>query len=65
MPVSSPAKRSRSGSIARRREFFRDGAYRYEGEGKTLKSEEQAQYLAKLAANYPIATIEDGMAEED
>ena len=45
-------------------EFFRDGAYRYEGEGKTL-SEEQAQYLAKLAADYPIATIEDGMSEED
>ncbi|MEW6436748.1 MAG: phosphopyruvate hydratase [Pseudomonadota bacterium] len=46
-------------------EFFRDGAYHLEGEGKTLTGEQQAQYLAKLAANYPIATIEDGMSEED
>ncbi|QAY96775.1 phosphopyruvate hydratase [Methylovirgula ligni] len=46
-------------------EFFRDGAYRYEGEGKTRSSEEQAQYLAKLAGAYPIATIEDGASEED
>ena len=46
-------------------EFFRDGAYRYEGEGKTRSSEEQAQYLAKLASAYPIATIEDGASEED
>ncbi len=46
-------------------EFFRDGAYRYEGEGKTRTIEEQAQYLAKLAGAYPIATIEDGMSEED
>jgi enolase len=46
-------------------EFFRDGAYHYEGEGKTRSIEEQAQYLAKLADSYPIATIEDGMSEED
>jgi enolase len=46
-------------------EFFRDGAYRYAGEGKTRTVEEQAQYLAKLASAYPIATIEDGMSEED
>jgi enolase len=46
-------------------EFFRDGAYHYEGEGKTRTIEEQAQYLAKLADSYPIATIEDGMSEED
>ncbi|MDR3407396.1 MAG: phosphopyruvate hydratase [Methylovirgula sp.] len=46
-------------------EFFRDGAYRYEGEGKIRTIEEQAQYLAKLAGAYPIATIEDGMSEED
>ena len=46
-------------------EFFKDGAYRMEGEGKTLSPAEMADYLADLAANYPIASIEDGMAEDD
>jgi enolase len=46
-------------------EFFKNGAYVYEGEGKTRTVEEQAHYLAKLAVDYPIASIEDGMAEDD
>ncbi|MBA4466754.1 phosphopyruvate hydratase, partial [Cylindrospermopsis raciborskii CS-506_A] len=46
-------------------EFFKNGAYHYEGEGVTRSISEQAQYLAKLVAAYPIATIEDGMAEDD
>jgi enolase len=46
-------------------EFFADGAYRYEGEGKTRSVEEQVDYLAALAKRYPIASIEDGMAEDD
>jgi len=46
-------------------EYFRDGAYRMEGEGKTLSSAENARFLADLATNYPIASIEDGMAEDD
>jgi enolase len=46
-------------------EFFKDGAYRYEGEGKVRSKQEQATYLADLAARYPIVSIEDGMAEED
>jgi enolase len=46
-------------------EFFRDGAYRYEGEGVTRSPQEQAAYLARLAADYPIASIEDGMSEDD
>ena len=46
-------------------EFFKDGAYVYSGEGVMRSPEEQAQYLAKLAAAYPIATIEDGMSEDD
>ncbi len=46
-------------------EFFKKGAYVYEGEGKSRSSKEQAEYLAKLVGNYPIATIEDGMAEDD
>ena len=46
-------------------EFFKDGGYRMEGEGKTLSPVEMAGFLADLAANYPIASIEDGMAEDD
>ena len=46
-------------------EFFRDGAYRMEGEGATLTPQEMAACLAELAATYPIASIEDGMAEDD
>jgi enolase len=46
-------------------EFFKDGNYVYEGEKKTRDPKAQAKYLAKLAADYPIITIEDGMAEDD
>ncbi len=46
-------------------EFFKDGAYRMEGEGKTLSSDQMADFLADLAASYPIASIEDGLAEDD
>ena len=46
-------------------EYFKDGAYRMVGEGKTLSPAENADFLAGLAANYPIASIEDGMAEDD
>jgi enolase len=46
-------------------EFFKHGKYVYEGEGKTRSREEQTQYLADLAAHYPIVSIEDGMAEDD
>ena len=46
-------------------EFFKNGAYRYEGEGKTRSVEQQVEYLAKLVNAYPIISIEDGMAEDD
>jgi len=46
-------------------EFFKDGKYVYEGEGKTRSIEEQAKYLAALVSRYPIVSIEDGMAEDD
>jgi enolase len=46
-------------------EFFKNGAYHYEGEGKTRSIEQQVDYLAKLVSSYPIASIEDGMAEDD
>ncbi|MCK0130721.1 phosphopyruvate hydratase [Flavobacteriaceae bacterium F08102] len=50
-------------------EFYVDGKYDYrkfEGDqGAVLTSEEQAHYLAKLVADYPIISIEDGMDEND
>jgi len=46
-------------------EYYKDGAYRMVGEGKTLSSAENAEFLAGLAAKYPIFSIEDGMAEDD
>jgi len=46
-------------------EFFKKGAYHYEGEGKVRSPDEQAKYLAELVARYPIVSIEDGMAEDD
>jgi enolase len=46
-------------------EYFRDGAYRMTGAGKTLSSADDADFLAQLASAYPIASIEDGMAEDD
>jgi enolase len=46
-------------------EFFKNGSYVYEGEGKTRSIKQQAQYLAELVGKYPIVSIEDGMAEDD
>jgi enolase len=46
-------------------EFFKGGKYVYQGEGKTRSQQEQAKYLADLVSRYPIASIEDGMAEDD
>jgi enolase len=46
-------------------EFFKNGKYVYEGEGKTRSITEQAEYLAKLAKDYPIISIEDGLSEDD
>ena len=46
-------------------EFFKDGKYVLEGEGRTLEPGAMAEYLAQLAAQYPIISIEDGMAEDD
>lgn len=46
-------------------EFYQDGKYVLEGEGKTLSREEMVDFLADWAKKYPIISIEDGMAEED
>jgi enolase len=46
-------------------EFFKNGRYELEGEGRSLSSAEMVDYLAELSDRYPIASIEDGMAEDD
>ena len=46
-------------------EYFCDGKYHLSGEDKVLGSKDNAAYLADLVADYPIISIEDGMAEDD
>ena len=46
-------------------EYFCEGKYHLSGEGKVLGSKDNAAYLADLVADYPIISIEDGMAEDD
>ncbi len=46
-------------------EFFKNGRYEISGEKLSLSPTEMADYLAKLVADYPILSIEDGMSEDD
>ncbi|PIW55945.1 MAG: phosphopyruvate hydratase [Sphingomonadales bacterium CG12_big_fil_rev_8_21_14_0_65_65_10] len=46
-------------------EFYNKGKYEILGENLSLGSDEMAQYLGKLCADYPIRSIEDGMHEDD
>jgi enolase len=46
-------------------EYYRDGKYELSGEGLSLTSEQMVDYFEKLVTDYPIASIEDGMAEDD
>ncbi|WP_375569204.1 phosphopyruvate hydratase [Ahrensia marina] len=46
-------------------EFFENGNYNMKGEGKVLSPSDMVDFLAELTANYPIISIEDGMAEDD
>jgi len=46
-------------------EYFQDGKYHMKGEGRSLSSEENVAYLTALVNDYPIISIEDGMAEDD
>jgi enolase len=46
-------------------EYFKGGKYEMKGEGKSLTSAQNVDYLAGLVADYPIISIEDGMAEDD
>jgi len=46
-------------------EYFKDGRYVMEGEGSSLTSEENVRFLEGLVRDYPMASIEDGMSEDD
>jgi enolase len=46
-------------------EYFKDGAYVFAGEGKTLSADENVSYLEALVNDYPILSIEDGCSEDD
>jgi enolase len=46
-------------------EFFKNGRYHLEGEGKVFDADGMVAYLEDLVARYPIISIEDGMAEDD
>jgi len=46
-------------------EFFEDGKYNLAGEGKRLSSAQMVDFLADWSKQYPIITMEDGMAEQD
>ncbi|MGP1355145.1 phosphopyruvate hydratase [Roseicyclus sp.] len=46
-------------------EYFKDGRYVMEGEGKTFTSDDNVAYLEALVSDYPILSIEDGCAEDD
>ena len=46
-------------------EFFKNGKYELEGEGKSLDAGGMVDYYAALVGRYPIVSIEDGMAEDD
>ncbi|HLM77742.1 MAG TPA: phosphopyruvate hydratase, partial [Rubrobacteraceae bacterium] len=46
-------------------EFYRDGLYELSGEGKSLGYEEMVEYYVRLVDEYPILSIEDGVAEDD
>ena len=46
-------------------EFYENGKYELSGEGKSLSREEMVDYYVKLVEEYPILSIEDGLAEDD
>ena len=46
-------------------EFFHDGKYQLQGEGRSLTAKQMVDYYSDLVSNYPIISIEDGMAEDD
>jgi enolase len=46
-------------------EFYKNGSYELSGEGKSLSREDMVEYYVRLVNEYPIVSIEDGVAEDD
>jgi enolase len=46
-------------------EFYRDGGYHLEGEGRILSADEMVDFYGTLADRYPLVSVEDGLAEEE
>jgi enolase len=46
-------------------EFFVEGSYRLEGEGRTLSGDEMVDLYAGFASRYPLLSVEDGLAEDE
>ena len=64
-PATSVGKDVYLGLDVASSEFFRDGHYHLEGEGRSFDAAGFVDYLAGLVSRYPIITIEDGMSEGD
>ncbi len=60
-----PGRQILLGLDAASSEFFQKGTYHLQSEGRDLSSEEMIDYYEKLARDYPIVSIEDGLAEDD
>jgi len=60
-----PGKDVGIGLDAAASEFYKNGKYHMQSEGRTLTAEEMVAYYAELVERYPILTIEDGLAEQD
>ena len=60
-----PGEQVALGLDAASTEFFKDGVYDMQGEGKRLGADAMVRFYEDLVARYPIVTIEDGMAEDD
>ena len=46
-------------------EFYRDGGYHLDGEGRILSADEMVDFYSTLADRYPLVSVEDGLAEEE
>jgi len=60
-----PGEQVALGLDAASTEFFKDGVYDMQGEGKRLDADAMVRFYEDLVARYPIVSIEDGMAEDD
>ncbi len=46
-------------------ELYREGSYKLDGEGRTMSSDEMVGFIAELVDEFPLVSVEDGMAEDD